>query len=88
MLTSICATATCQKPFKVIDQEEQFLTQRHLPMPIHCPRCRHQQRMALRSERALYPRVCSRCEKKVLSTLPESSPYSIVCQDCFWKGIA
>jgi hypothetical protein len=83
----LCKKQECGKEFIVIPQEAQFYKQKNLPLPDHCPSCRHQQRMALRSERKMYKRTCDKCENKILSVYPKDAPYTIYCQDCFWKNI-
>ena len=82
-----CSSAGCGKKFNIVPQELVFYEQKQLPLPTHCPSCRHKMRMALRSERALYRRVCGKCRESVLSTYPESAPYTVYCQECFWKHI-
>ena len=74
----------CKKPFKIIPQEKAFYQRKDLSIPEYCPACRHKMRMALRSERALYHRVCCYCNKDCLSTILETAPYKIACPDCFW----
>ena len=83
----LCATLSCNKPFRVIPQEKKFYLQKNLPLPEHCPTCRHRTRMALRGERQLYSRQCGSCKKNILSTFPKDAPYTVYCQECFWKNI-
>lgn len=82
-----CIETECGKRFKVVPQELKLYKQKSLPLPQHCPSCRHRHRMALRAERALYKRKCGKCNCSILSVYPESAPYIIYCQDCFWKNI-
>lgn len=82
-----CKNSGCQKDFLVIKAEEKFLAKKDLPMPDLCPACRHRQRMALRNERKLYKRDCDFCKEEMLSTIPDTSPYKIYCQKCFWDEI-
>ena len=83
----LCTNSACQKEFFVIAQEATFYEQKKLPLPDHCPACRHKQRMALRSERQLYKRTCDKCKKSIVSVYPEESPYTIYCNQCFWENI-
>lgn len=82
-----CERSECRKQFRIIPQEIRFYERKSLPLPDLCPACRHAQRMALRNERQLYRRLCDRCGKTMLSTYPETTPYTIYCQDCFWQKI-
>ena len=82
-----CSNAECGKEFIVIAQEAVFYEQKKLPLPDHCPACRHRQRMALRSERQLYKRTCDKCKKPMVSVYPEDAPYLVYCTNCFWENI-
>ncbi len=82
-----CKNEGCGKDFIVIETEAQFYEQKHLPLPDHCPACRHRQRMALRSERQLYKRTCGKCKTSMLSVYPTDAPYVAYCNKCFWENI-
>lgn len=82
-----CDHKECNKKFTIIAQEQLFYQRKELPLPEHCPSCRHIMRMALRSERQLYRRTCKKCDASILSIYPEKAPYTIYCQSCFWKDI-
>lgn len=82
-----CQNAECSKEFIVIPQEVAFYEKKKLPLPDHCPACRHRQRMALRSERQLYKRTCDKCKNSMLSVYPPEAPYVVYCHSCFWKNI-
>lgn len=85
--TLTCLTTSCQKQFRIIPREAEFYQTKHLPPPEYCPACRHKQRMALRSERALYQRACAKCQQNMLSIYPATAPYVVYCQTCFWENI-
>lgn len=82
-----CQESSCGKDFIVTTAEQEFYTQKKLPLPDHCPACRHKQRMALRSERQLYKRTCDKCKQSMLSVYPPDAPYVVYCQKCFWENI-
>ena len=83
----VCQNAECKKEFIVIASEAKFYADKNLPLPDHCPACRHRQRMALRSERQLYRRTCDKCKKSMLSVYPCEAPYIVYCHSCFWENI-
>lgn len=82
-----CKNIDCKKDFIVVSAEEKFYSDKKLPLPDHCPACRHRQRMALRSERQLFRRTCGKCKASMLSVYPEDAPYVVYCNQCFWKNI-
>ncbi|MBI3341546.1 zinc-ribbon domain containing protein [Candidatus Curtissbacteria bacterium] len=58
-MANITQTCTnCNKQFLVIDQEQAFLRQKSLPLPVTCPACRQQRRLALRGGRQLFRSKC------------------------------
>jgi len=83
----VCKNDGCGKQFLAIPQEQKFYVTKKLPLPDFCPACRHQQRMALRSERKLYGRKCDKCGVNMLSTYKSEAPYKVYCQKCFWENI-
>lgn len=83
----VCQEKSCGKEFIVISAEKKFYEQKELPLPDHCPACRHRQRMALRSERQLYKRTCDKCKESMLSVYPKEAPYVVYCHKCFWENI-
>lgn len=83
-----CKNAECGKDFIVIESERTFYENKKLPLPDHCPACRHRQRMALRSERHLYKRECDKCQSSMFSVYPKDAPYIVYCHKCFWENIA
>ena len=83
----VCKNTSCGKEFIAIAQEVKFYEDKKLPLPDHCPACRHKERMALRNERQLYKRTCDKCSAQMLSTFPKEAPYKVYCQKCFWENI-
>lgn len=82
-----CVNPECLKEFIVIPQEAVFYEQKKLPLPDHCPACRHRHRMALRSERQLFKRTCDKCKKSMVSVYPQEALYLVYCTNCFWENI-
>ncbi len=81
------ACAQCTKQFLIIEQEQEFYKKKGLPWPVSCPECRQKRRLSLRNERKLYKRACDKCSKSMITTYRDDSPYTVYCQECFWKHI-
>jgi len=60
MASQTVTCTRCQKQFLVIDEEQQFLSEKGLPLPTHCPSCRQTRRLMLRGKResALQSKMC------------------------------
>lgn len=63
-ITQTCKT--CGKQFLIIEQEQKFLQEKGLTLPIICPSCRQTRRLKLRGERALYRTKCATCGKEII----------------------
>lgn len=64
-ITQTCSK--CGKQFLIIDQEQNFLNEKGVPLPIQCPSCRQTRRLTLRgAERALYKTTCQKCGKEII----------------------
>ncbi len=77
--------AHCGKDFLIIGPEAKFYERKKLPQPENCSECRQKRRLSLRNERKLFKRKCDKCEKGIVSTYREESPYKIYCQECYWE---
>ncbi len=83
----ILACATCGKNYRVIPQELALYRRQILPLPRHCPDCRHRERMMLRNPRKLWARKCSKCGKELQSTYAPERPEVIACEECYLKEV-
>lgn len=78
-IKQVCAK--CNKDFFIIDQEQDFLKQKHLPLPINCPTCRQLRRLSLRGDRALYKTRCQQCQQEIIvSYNPQNVQNKILCK--------
>ena len=86
-MTNLTQTCTkCDKKFLIIDKEQQFLNEKNLPLPTHCPSCRQTRRLKLRGERALYKAKCSKCDKEIIVSYdPKTVQNQILCTQDYEK---
>jgi len=81
----------CNSDFEILPADRTFYEKMDVCDPVRCPDCRHQQRVAWRNERTLYPNVCGLCKKQVVSIYsPEppagrDKPLLVYCQECWWS---
>lgn len=55
----IISCERCNRAYKIINEELQFLKQNYLPIPRYCIDCRHKERITQRNKSKLYKRTCS-----------------------------
>lgn len=75
----------CKVQFTIEPEDFDFYKKISVPPPTWCPECRLQRKMAWRNERTLYRRKCDLCEKNIISIYPDSSTFSVYCQECWWS---
>lgn len=87
-ITQTCAK--CGKPYLVIEKEQQFLQEKGLPLPVHCPACRQERRLLLRgNDRKLYRAKCNRCGKEIIVSYdPAKTTNEILCKEDYEKYMA
>lgn len=59
ILKEIISCDKCNRAYKIIPEELQFLRQNNLPIPRYCIDCRHKERISQRNKSKLYKRVCN-----------------------------
>ncbi|MBI3342818.1 zinc-ribbon domain containing protein [Candidatus Gottesmanbacteria bacterium] len=84
-MADITQTCTqCGKKFLIIDQEQEFLKKKTLPLPTLCPTDRQARRLAGRGERTLYKTTCNKCKARVITSYdPAHATSAILCMKCY-----
>jgi hypothetical protein len=87
MVKEIVACEKCSRNFRIIQQELTFYRDKGLPLPHHCPDCRHLERVGLRNPRTLYDRACDKCGKGMETTYAPDRPEKVFCEECYLKTV-
>ncbi|MBI2415780.1 MAG: zinc-ribbon domain containing protein [Candidatus Kerfeldbacteria bacterium] len=80
---SICQT--CQTNFTITSNDQLFYDKVKAPLPVQCPQCRLQKRLAYRNERSLFSSICGLCHKNILSLYNPADQFTVYCNDCWWS---
>ena len=94
---AVLACKDCRRNYKIILPELKFYKQENLPIPKHCPDCRHLQRMAMRTSRSLWHRQCmctktshgheGRCQQEFETAYSPDGKEMVYCEHCYNKEI-
>ncbi len=86
ILLEIIQCSTCQRGFKIIPQELQFLKKLNLPLPRQCPFCRVGDKInhSILNMR-LYHRTCDKCQVEFMTHYSKERAPIIYCNDCYKK---
>ncbi|MFH0770013.1 MAG: hypothetical protein V1926_01405 [Candidatus Peregrinibacteria bacterium] len=88
-----CANQWCRQPFEITGGDLEFYEKvspvihgkkELIPPPTLCPECRFQRRMIFRREHALRNRICSACQRGIVSVHGQEAPYPVYCLKCWW----
>lgn len=77
----------CQKNYKIIKKELDFLNRQKLPLPHQCPNCRHKARMEQRTPRKLWSRNCFKCNKAIETSYSPQRPEKVYCESCYLREV-
>ncbi len=75
----------CKKNYRIIEDELGFYKRMSIPLPRHCPECRHLRRMKNRGPNKLWQRGCMNkgCQNKFATPYSPDSSEIIFCEKCY-----
>ena len=88
IINEVYSCITCNKNFKILEQELRFYREFQIPLPEHCWLCRHKKRMSLRNPRVIYSRSCQKCGANIYTTYSPQKPEKIFCEKCYLREVA
>lgn len=77
----------CGNNYRIIPQELAAYRTQGIPLPRHCPECRHYQHMSLKNPPRLWERKCQKCEKEVQSSYSPDRAEIIYCEQCYLASL-
>lgn len=87
VLNETFGCVACGKNYKIISQELHRLKTMQMPIPRHCPDCRHEMRMKLRQPHKLWARNCDKCGREMQSVFPAHSKERVYCDACYTQTV-
>ncbi|MBI4836668.1 MAG: hypothetical protein HY817_05425 [Candidatus Abawacabacteria bacterium] len=78
---------TCNKNYRLIEQELAFYRKMQLPIPRKCFHCRHFERLKRQNPRQLFARNCSECDISLMTTYPLVREPKVLCEPCYNKRV-
>ena len=79
----------CTEAFKIIPEELSFYRRMNLPLPRHCPNCRHYERLSQRNPMKLWHRKCMHegCTNTFETSYSPERPEIVYCESCYQKEV-
>ncbi|MFA6918271.1 MAG: hypothetical protein WC285_05615 [Candidatus Gracilibacteria bacterium] len=87
ILDELLACKACGKNFKIVEGELKFYRKEHLPIPHHCPNCRHKARFMKRPPRHLWNSHCTKCGNPIITSNSPDKKCKIYCEQCYLKEV-
>jgi len=99
ILKEILVCTDCKKNFRITKAEFDFYKRMNLPLPHKDFECRHQDRMAKRNPRKLWPRSCmcelknhphggKKCENEFETSYSPDRPETVYCETCYQQEVS
>ena len=85
----VLGCVACGSAYKIQPDELSFLKKENLPLPDHCPECRHQRRVSDRLKPKLYQRTCDKenCGNEFETGYGPETPNKVYCESCYQQEV-
>ncbi len=98
ILKEIISCANCNKVYRIILPELDFLKYNKIPLPRCCVDCRHQKRLTQRNKSLLYARTCmcdrenhnnhnGKCDTEFETSYAPDRPEIVYCDKCYQQEV-
>ncbi len=87
ILNQILACISCNRNYKITEQEFSFYKKMNIPIPRKCFYCRHQERIQNRGPIKFWDRKCMKCEKDIKTNYSSDRPEIVYCEKCYQQEV-
>jgi hypothetical protein len=89
ILKEIIGCSECQRGFRIVPQELQFLRRYNLPLPRQCPFCRIWHKVdRWVSNMQLHVRTCDKCDKEFTTHYSKEQAPLVYCKTCYQQEVS
>ncbi len=78
---------SCERNYKIIEQELLFYRKMNLPIPRRCFYCRHQDRIIRRGPYKFWDRKCDYCNKDIKTNYAPDRLEIVYCESCYQQEV-
>jgi hypothetical protein len=89
ILNEVISCIGCNRAYKIISSELQFLKQNNIALPRYCVNCRHNKRIEQRNKNKLYKRQCMKegCSNEFETSYAPDRPEIVYCEECYKREV-
>ena len=85
--SEVLKCVSCERNYKINDQELLFYRKMNLPIPRKCFYCRHKDRIVLRGPYQFWKRNCDLCKNEIMTNFSPDRKEIIYCESCYQKEV-
>ncbi len=78
---------SCDRNYKITEQELSFYRKMQLPVPRECFYCRYADRIRRRGPYTFWDRQCSFCSKNITTNYSPDRPEIVYCEECYQREV-
>ena len=83
----ILVCTSCNRNYKIIEQELTFYKKLNIPIPRKCFYCRHGDRIRRRGPYKFWDRECNKCQKAIVTNYAPERPEKVLCEKCYQREV-
>ncbi len=83
LCSAVMRCTSCTRNYRLALAELSFYRRMTIPVPEHCPECRHAARMKLLNPVLVWERCCANCASPIVSSYAPSRPERVFCEQCY-----
>ncbi len=87
ILSEILVCKSCERNYRITEQELQFYRKMKLPVPRNCFYCRHRNRVVRRGPYKFWNRNCAHCDKHIVTNYAPERPEIVYCESCYQQEV-
>jgi hypothetical protein len=85
--SEILACISCNRNYKITEQELVFYRKMKIPIPRQCFYCRHRNRIKDRGAYKFWNRNCAKCKKEITTNYSPERPEVVYCEKCYQQEV-
>ena len=85
--SEIIGCSTCDRSYRIIQAELEYLKRFHIALPRRCPDCRHRERFLMRNPYQLWHRTCARCPNVFETSYTPDRAEIVYCEQCYQSEV-
>lgn len=87
IINEVLACVTCNRNYKIVQDELIFYRQHSIPLPRKCFYCRHAERLAIQRPYKLWKRQCMKCSNEIQTNYSPEGSEIVYCESCYHAEI-